>query len=53
MGSWHGKHLVDGYAPKSSNDPAIVLQPILGDAQEMQGCEGVERKAHSMVVEGG
>ena len=45
--------LVDGYAPKSSNDPATALQPILGDAQEMQGCEGIERKAHSMVVEGG
>ena len=45
--------LVDGYAPKSSNDPATALQPTLGDAQEMQGCEGIERKAHSMVVEGG
>ena len=33
--------LVDGYAPKSSNDPATALQPILGDAQEMQGCEGI------------
>ena len=29
--------LVDGYAPKSSNDPAIALQSILADAQKMQG----------------
>ena len=32
---------VDGYAPNTC------------DAQEMQGCEGVETKAHSMVTEGG
>ena len=35
--------LVDGYAPKSSNDPAIALQPILAtpkrckDAKELKG----------------
>ena len=37
--------LVDGYAPRSSNDPAIELQQIL-DAQEVQRCKGVEGKAH-------
>ena len=41
MGSWHGKQC-DGYAPKSSNDPATALQPILAtpkrckDAQELK-----------------
>ena len=45
--------LVDGYAPKSSNDPATALQPKLATPQEIQGCEGAERKAHGMVVEGG
>ena len=40
MGSWQA--LVDAYAPKSSNDPAIALQPILAtpkrckDAKELK-----------------
>ena len=45
--------LVDGYAPKSSNDPAIALQPTLANAQEAQGCEGVDRKAHCVAIESG
>ena len=39
--------LVDGYAPKSSNDPAIALQPILATTKKMLGSRGIERKAHS------
>ena len=31
--------LADGYAPKSSNDPATPPQPMRGDAQKMQGRE--------------
>ena len=33
--------LVDGYAPKSSNDPATALEPIFATPTR---CEGVERK---------
>ena len=43
--------LVDGCAPKSSNDPAVALQPIL--ATPLQGREGIEGEAHSMVMESG
>ena len=45
--------LVDCNAPKSSDDPAIALQPILATPKRCKECEGVERKAHSMVIEGG
>ena len=41
--------LVDGHAPTSTNDPATHTC----DAQEMQGCEGAEGKAHGMVIESG
>ena len=45
--------LVDGYAPKSSNDLAIALPAYTRDAQEVQGRERVEGKAHSVVTESG
>ena len=45
--------LVDGYAPKSSNDPAIALQPTLRRPRGAKRCTGLERKAHSMVIESG
>ena len=37
MGSWQA--LVDGFAPKSSNDPAKALQPILAT---LTGCKDAE-----------
>ena len=35
--AWQAR--VDGYAPKSSNDPATPLQPILATPKKMQGRE--------------
>ena len=40
------KSLVDGYAPKSCNDPAAALQPFLSTLKKMQGHQG---EAHGMV----
>ena len=45
--------LVDGYARKSSNDPAIALQPVLATPNKVQGRKGIEREARGMVIEGG
>ena len=45
--------LVDGFAPKSSHDPAIALQTTLATPKKVQSCKGAERKAHSMVIESG
>ena len=42
--------LLDGHAPKSSNDPAVALQPTTCDTQPMQGRKG---EAHGMVIESG
>ena len=42
--------LVEGYALRSSNDPAIALQPMLATPN---GRQGAEREAHSMVTDGG
>ena len=42
--------LVDGFSPKSSNDPAIALQSTFATPKR---CKGVERKAHSVVTESG
>ena len=44
--------LVDGYAPKSSNHPGDSAAAHTCDAQEVQGRDGAERKAHSVVTEG-
>ena len=46
MGSWHVQALVDGYAPTSSNDSTLALQPI-----QMHRRKGIEGEAHGMVVE--
>ena len=48
--AWHA--LVDD-APKSSNDPAIELQPILATPKRCMDAEGAQRKAHGIVIEGG
>ena len=53
MGPWQGIHwlmatLRAQVVEQSSNSAATHTC----DAQEMQGCEAVERKAHSMVIEG-
>ena len=46
--------LVDGYAPKSSNDLATALQPILATPMKCKRRRGSERTAHSrMVIESG
>ena len=43
--------LVDGYAPKSSNDPAIALQPTLATPKKCKDAEElIERKAPSVVT---
>ena len=46
--------LVDGHAPKSSNDLAIAAADYTCDTQEVQGCEGVEERltAWSLKVAG-
>ena len=44
--------LVDGYAPKSSNDPALAATHTC-DTSKMQGHKGTKREAHSMVTERG
>ena len=45
--------LVDGYAPKSSNDPPMALKPILATRKRCKGREGAEGKAHGEVTESG
>ena len=45
--------LVDGLALRPSNDPAIALQSIPATPKKAQGRKGIERKAHSMVIESG
>ena len=49
--AWHA--LVEGYAPKSSNDPAIALQPTLATPERCKDAKGIEGEAHSMVIESG
>ena len=49
--AWHA--LVDGYAPKSSNDPSHSATAHTCDTWKMQGRKVIERKAHGMVIEGG
>ena len=45
--------LVDGHAPKSSNDPAKALQPILATPKRCKdGRKGTESGVHSMVIKG-
>ena len=36
--------LVDGYAPKSSNDPATALQPILATSKRCKDAEELKEK---------
>ena len=36
--------LVDGYAPKSSNDPAVALQPILATPERCKDAEELKEK---------
>ena len=36
--------LVDGYAPNSSNDPAIALQPILATPERCKGAKGLKER---------
>ena len=36
--------LVDGYAPKSSNDPAIALQPILATPKRCKDAKGLKER---------
>ena len=45
--------LVDGYAPKSSNDPAIAPQPILATPKRCKDAKGLKETARGMVIEGG
>ena len=46
--------LADGYAPKSSNDPAIALQPILATPKRCKDAKEFKKEeAHGMVIESG
>ena len=45
----HGFVLVDGYAPKSSNDPAVALQPILATPKKCKDA----KKLKERVIESG
>ena len=40
---------VDGYAPKSSNDPATALQPILATPKRCKDAK--EERPHSMAID--
>ena len=40
--AWQG--LVDGYVPKSSNDPAVALQPIFETLERCQGARELKEK---------
>ena len=42
--------LVDGFAPKSSSDPACGAATHTCDTKKMQGRTGIEGEAHSMVI---
>ena len=53
VGSWHGKHWLTDMRPNRRMIRQSRNNPYLRDAQEMQRCKGIERKAHSMVTENG
>ena len=40
-----GKHWLRGFVPKSSNDPAIALQPVLAPERRKDAMELKERPA--------
>ena len=45
--------LVDGCATKSSDDPAIALQPILATPKRCKDAKRLEGEAHGMIIESG
>ena len=44
MGSWHGKHRSTAMRPKSSNDPAIALQPILATPKRCKNAKELKEE---------
>ena len=45
--------LVDGHAPKTSNDPAIALQPILAAPKRCKDAKEMKGEAYGAVTESG